>query len=116
MLVGLRQILPGLSDIAIAFEKFIADDVYFLTLLKGQFVGLLHDAVHVHQTFGDVVDLSTPFLHYFVLQCEVNPHFLILLLLLLLYVLSSLSHRFMLFLHMSTPAIIPYPTPLLPAY
>ena len=81
LLVRLGEILPRFSHVSIGFKQLIAYDVYLPALLKGQLAGLLHYAVHVHQTFGDVADFSIALLHYSMLDLEINSHLFVILLL-----------------------------------
>lgn len=105
MLTCFVDILPRLSHVSIALKQIFTYDVQLLTLFKSQVTRLLHDTMHVHQTFGDSVDLGILLSHYLVLYLKIYSQFLVILL-----AWGLLSHRFMprllMPLILSTPAFV----------
>jgi hypothetical protein len=71
MLICFVDILPRLSHVSVALKQIFTYDVQLLTLFKSQVTGLLHDTMHIHQTFGDSVDLGILLSHYLVLYLKI---------------------------------------------
>ena len=68
MVVGLIQILSGLSSIFIGREELVPNDVDLLSLLVDQGACLVDDAVNIHEVVGNSADLLVAFPHDLLLE------------------------------------------------